>query len=311
MNSGEDFRKIMDYVIRNFGYDTDSSYPFAVCDSMVSHLVDGDLDEVLPSESLRSLSDFERKEVLSLAHQYQGLCFYDGDASNWLDSIESSSQISDEVSTFRVFQNFDFLIQLAKDGGKPLLEQLSKFQECDGFDETSVIEYLRRTFGNDSLLENTLLLMSDNDSMYSIFTAQQKADLLTYPEGTVYFYGEDGPRFTHPLLLSMEIYNRMNREPLHVSSQSVDEVNKIALELKEYFQEDLEFSDVVCEMSDDYHETIRKILNRPARDVVEFQHDFHGDIPHTGWIIDNNPLIQMLETPYHPISTSDDKTINR
>ena len=117
MKDGKDFQLVKDYVVRNFGYDSNTSRSFAICDSMISHLVEGDLDEVLPSPSLYSLSEEEKKQVLRLAHQYQGLCFYDGDASNWGDSVEDISRISDDVSAFRVFQNFEFLIQLAREGG--------------------------------------------------------------------------------------------------------------------------------------------------------------------------------------------------
>mgnify|MGYP005820816051 FL=1 len=88
MKDGKDFQLVKDYVVRNFGYDSNTSRSFAICDSMISHLVEGDLDEVLPSPSLYSLSEEEKKQVLRLAHQYQGLCFYDGDASNWGDSVE-------------------------------------------------------------------------------------------------------------------------------------------------------------------------------------------------------------------------------
>ena len=305
MNSGEDFRKVKEYVVRNFGYDEATSYSFAICDSMISHLVEGELDDVLPSSVFYSMSSDKKKEVLSLAHRYQGLCFYDGDSDNWLDSVEEISKIGDEGAAFRIFQNFDFLIQLAVDGGENLLKQLSEFQNYDGYMDSSVIEFLRVTFGDDLLLRQTLKSMTSPDSMYSIFTDSQKADLLTYPEGTVYFYGEDGPKLTHPLLLSCEIYNRMHSEPFSVSSQ--DEVSKIASELESYFHKDLDFSEVIREMSDDYHEVIRKISNRPAKDIMELQHDIHGDIPSTGWMIENNPLVQMLDTPYHPTSSKNDK----
>lgn len=305
MNSGKDFQKVKEYVIHNFGYDDTEDYSFAICDSMISHLVEGELDDILPSSAFYFMSSDKKKKILALAHQYQDLCFYDGDSVNWLDSVEEISKIGDEVAVFRIFQNFDFLIQLAAECGENSLKQLSKFRNYDGYMDSSVIEFLRVTFGDDLLLTQTLKYMTSPDSMYSIFTDSQKADLLTYPEGTVYFYGEDGPKLTHPLLLSLEIYNRMNSEPLKVSYQ--DDISKIALELNNYFHKDSEFSDVIRVMSDDYHEVIRKISNRPAKDVMELQHDVRGDIPSVGWMIENNPLVQMLDTPYHPVSSKDNK----
>ena len=66
MKDGKDFQLVKDYVVRNFGYDSNTSRSFAICDSMISHLVEGDLDEVLPSPSLYSLSEEEKKQVLRL-----------------------------------------------------------------------------------------------------------------------------------------------------------------------------------------------------------------------------------------------------
>lgn len=304
MSSVNDFRQIKNYVVQRFGYDDDFSNSFDFFDSMITHLVAGDLDDVLFSNLFVSLPETEAKRTLSLAHQYQKLCFYDGDSSNWLDSIEGNAMASDELVVFRIFQNFSFLVQMCQEGGEPLLEQLSKFEDCNGFSDCSVIEYLRGTFGNDTLLKDTLLFMSNNHSLYSIFTDSQKAQLLTFPQGTVYFYGKDGYQFTHPLLLSMEIYNRMNQTTLLPYSGVVDNINQITMELKDYFQEDVNFSDVVQEMSNDYCEAIRKISGRPASNVFELWRDMQGVVPKTGWTIDDNPLSQMLETPYQPISCS-------
>ena len=79
MRSGEDFRKVKEYVIRNFGYDTRESYSLAVCNSMISHLVQEDLDDILPSPILYEMDRSKREEILSLAHEYQSLCFHHGD----------------------------------------------------------------------------------------------------------------------------------------------------------------------------------------------------------------------------------------
>ena len=39
MKDGKDFQLVKDYVVRNFGYDSNTSRSFAICDSMISHLV--------------------------------------------------------------------------------------------------------------------------------------------------------------------------------------------------------------------------------------------------------------------------------
>lgn len=201
--------------------------------------------------------------------------------------------------------NFIFLYYVAKDGGKETLEQLSKFQDYEGYNESSVIEYLRNTFGSDTLLEHALLIMSNPSSLYSVFTDSQKAELLTFPEGTVYFYGENGPELSHPLLLSMEIYNRMNESPIDITS--LDEFSSMALELSQIMGESPNFSETVRIMSGDYHEAIRRITGGKQQSVYELFHDYKNDMPQLGWSIDQNELVKMLNTPYSLVPSDNSK----
>lgn len=301
MISGTLFRELQNYVIKNFDYEKDYDYNLAINDSLISHLVSGDLDDMLFSDA--------DKSTLKLLHQYQGLCFYDGNHELWLDSVEDYNQIDESLSAYQVLNNFMFLYCVAKDGGKETLEQLSKFQDYEGYNESSVIEYLRNTFGSDALLEQALLIMSNPSSLYSVFTDEQKAELLTFPEGTVYFYGENGPELSHPLLLSMEIYNRMKEGTAEVTS--LDEFSNMALELNQLIGKSFDFSNTVRVMSNDYHEAIRRITGGKPKNMYELFHDYRNDMPQAGWSIDQNELVKMLNTPYNPISSDNSKEKNK
>ena len=296
----KEFENIKDYVTKTFLQDENDLSDFDIYDEVVSRLAAGDLDDYLVSKG-------SNKSSLELAHEYQGLCFYDGSSSNWLDSVEGPAKETDRSAAYRVVQNFDFLQQLAeKDGGKDILEQLTKFQDYNSYADSSVIECLRNTFANDALLENVLSQMSDSSSRYQIFTDEQKADLLLYPEGTVYYYGENGPTLTQPSLLSIEIHNRMDVEkPIPLQEHSEEE--NIALELASFFRQAPEFHNVACDMSLEYHEFLRKMTGKSVTNVVEAQRDLRGTVPNVGWSIDDNELAQMLGTPYQPIVSDVEK----
>ena len=287
------FQFIKNYVIQEFLQGENDLSDFDVCDEMVSRLAFGDIDNLLVNSN-------SNRDSLTLAHEYQNLCFYDGDFSNWLDSVEGSVKIGEQIAVYRIFQNFQFLSDLARDGGKELLESLTKLQDFDTYADSSVIECLRNTFGNDFLLKNTLLQMFSPNSIYQVFSEQQRADLLLYPEGTLYYYGQNGPTLTQPLLLAVEIHNRMNAEPMNVSSNH--ELEMIALELKSFFYQKSDFSDIVKDMSDNYHEFLRKISKESANDIFQLQKDINGAVPNVGWTIGNNELARMIGTPYHPVS---------
>lgn len=294
----EVFERVRDFVEAKYGFS--DSLSFSVCDEMISHLVAGELDEFLFG------THENYKEVAAIAHKYQDLCFYDGDSDNWADSVEGPFRMSDELMTMRIFDNFSFLMSISNILGEDTLKELRKLKDMEGYQDSSVIDYLRSTFGNDNLLINSLMTMYGKDSTFSIFTDNQKGCLLTYPEGTLYYYGDGGYKFTNPILLSLEIYSRM-----HSNSENVtDDVSSMVAEMESFFQKDVDFSQVVSDMSLNYHESIRKITGGKPKDVLELFRDMSGSIPNASWNIDSNPLVQMLETPYHP-DPSNQSTKNR
>ena len=293
MRSGEDFRKVKEYVIRNFGYDTRESYSLAVCNSMISHLVQEDLDDILPSPILYEMDRSKREEILSLAHEYQSLCFHHGDFQQWLSSVGDHAKIAEEVAAYEVFQNFDFLLQIAKIGGREVLEQLSKFQQLDGYRESSVIESLRTSFNNDMLLEVCLKKTSDSKSDYQIFTDEQKADLLLHPSGTLYYFDESGIKLTDPLVLGCEIYNRMNGKTLPIDEQ-------LSTNLSSFFQRNDDISSVVKEMSDEYTDYVEKVNEFSHFDDESVASSSFSFPHHIGWTVEENSDIgQMRSGTFH------------
>lgn len=110
MISGNQFRELQNYVIKNFDYEKDYDYNIAINDSLISHLVSGDLDNILFSNTDES--------TLKLLHQYQYLCIYDGNSELWMDSVEDYHQIDESLNAYKVLNNFIFLYYVAKDGGK-------------------------------------------------------------------------------------------------------------------------------------------------------------------------------------------------
>lgn len=265
---------------------------FSICDSIISHLSSGDLDDVFFSQ--------EDEDIVSLVKRYQHLCFYDGDANNWLDSVEGPYQKDEVSATIRILEDYQFLAGLAKVGGEPVLTQLSSFQECEGYADSSVIDYLRTTFGNDVLLTNLLTHMCKPEALYQIFTDEQKASLLKFPEGTLYYYGEGGVHFTHPLVLSTEIYRRMEGQVLPIAEG--DSVDTVAMELTHYFHKNEDFSSVVMDMANDYQRAVCNIVGAPTTDMITLMKDMHQEAPKTSWLVEDSPLGEMFETPFHPIA---------
>ena len=60
------------------------------------------------------------------------------------------------------------------------------FQDSSMSREGSVIDYLRSSFGNDDLLKDILLEMSEDDGVYKDLNVEQKRILCTYPKGVLY-----------------------------------------------------------------------------------------------------------------------------
>ena len=176
--------------------------------NMISHLVNGDYDEVFDSPYLKNLNPEERKELMNLVRDYSFLCFYEGNSNYWTESVWNVPLVDTDYICSRLLDNYNFLIRIAKNGGKKALNLLRRFFDIPEYKSSSVIDYLRGSFIDDNILEKTIIDMSSDDSLFNIFSVNQLAELCTVPTGILYFYDSDSIEFTSPLLLAKELYRR-------------------------------------------------------------------------------------------------------
>ncbi len=281
---------------------------FLVCDALIHDFVNGvvNIDTLLPA--FRGMSDEEKETVRTLANQHVGLCFYDYDVENWSDSVERCN-FDDDAAVERIFDNYNFLLELAHDGGEDVLLFLEDIKDHDSFADFACIDAFRNNFVLDSVLKKVLVLMSEDNSQYHIFTDAQKADLLAYPEGTLYFFGEEAVKLTSPIFLYLEIYNRMHPEnEIDMNDFSdLDDV-QIVLELKSMIGEKEDFTSVERKMSYDYMNYI-KLCNGKRTDSLEEVFGLSDKDPNNyQWKIDQpEKLASMFDNPYHPDRNSPKK----
>ena len=224
-------------------------------DVMFHHLVKGDFADDYEFSALGGVKKEEKKEVMNLVKKYDDLCFYNGSVDFWSDSTETANISDYDFISYNLLDNYEFLMNLAKDGGEDVLDDLEKLKSVEGFNDSSVIEYLRNTFNNDEILFKTVLNMSSKQSLFKVFTDEQKALLLKYPEGVLYFYDKDAIRLVSPLFLAVEACNRMGQE---VSIQDREDIERAALDVTQKLRDAdiVEFGEVISDMSDDYIDNI-------------------------------------------------------
>ena len=160
---------------------------------MVEHVFNGDLDQTFPTKTLLGLEDEEKAEIFQLARRYKELCFYSGNPEYWAESIEGAHFSDLDLICMKLFDHYDFLLGLVRDGGEETLKLLKSFQKEPMVVGGSVIDFLRNTFENDDLLRDLLLEMSKENGNYRGLTNQQKEVLLTYPNHVLFeiIDGED------------------------------------------------------------------------------------------------------------------------
>ncbi len=220
-------------------------------DVMFHHLANGDFASDYEFPILKESNKEEKKEVMELMSKYGNLCFYNESADNWSDSVETIRNADYELISAKILDNYEFLMYVAKYGDEIALEELAKLKDLDGYDESSVVEFLRNTFCNDEVLFKLILNMSSKNSLFKVFTDEQKGTLLKYPEGVLYFYDTNAIKIVSPLFLAMEI---CNREKDNVSIKDREDVERVCLDvtskLREISRDD--FSEIVMNLSDDY-----------------------------------------------------------
>lgn len=189
-----------------------------LCDKIIYYFCKGELDNEFYSSLLNGLSFDERSKVLKLVHEYIDLCFYDGNCEYWIDSVEGIPLKDAQFICLKILDNVNFLVRIALSGGRRSLEFLRIFKDKESYADSSVIEYLRNSFGYDDVLENIILEMSKEESPYNVFDDKQKAILCGSPQGVLFFEGEGEVKYSNPSLLAARIENILDTDEEDINS---------------------------------------------------------------------------------------------
>ena len=183
----ERLEKLKQATIINFTENINYNNKLELYDTLIENVFNGNFNDIF----LSNYVDSSDKEVFDLASKYKSLCFYEGDSSYWLDSVEGVYLSDLDLVTAKILDNYDFLLKLSKEGKEESLKELLKFQKTDIFSGRTIIDYLRNVFINDDVLVNTIKSMSGKNDDYKDFTLEQKALLCLNPEGVLYKTNED------------------------------------------------------------------------------------------------------------------------
>ena len=233
----------------------------ALYDSIFNLFAHGELDNQLESYVFDGMSEDDRVRLIKLVGDHRGLVFYKGLGEYWLDSLEGYAVSDNEIITYSIFDNYDYLLDLGRRGGNRVLQQLEMFQNT-GYINSSVVEYLRRSNLDDEVLTSILLEMSREDSLYNIFTDEQKCVLLGNPYGNLYTTSEDGVVVRSPIDIAVDLYKETYGKDI-----TIDEEN--GLDVVRGLREFLLTADIdqsVSEKSDDY--VLDMYRNNESRDVI-------------------------------------------
>jgi len=209
-------------------------------DSMVEHLFRGDLDSSFLSKSLVGLDKEEKSEIFQLARKYKDLCFYMGDAQYWSDSIEGVYLTDLDLVCMKLFDNYDFLLGLAKDGGESALKQLVAFQDGSMPLSGSVVDFLRNSFENDDALKDIIIEMSKTDGEYAGLSDKQKEILCSFPKG-ILFEEKHNATFYVP---RRDIIRKIQEEYFGTTIEDVSDFSSLV----SLFSDDDEFENAIVDI---------------------------------------------------------------
>ena len=242
----------------------------ALYDSIFNLFAHGELDNQLESYAFDGMSEDDRVKLIRLVGDHRGLVFYKGLGEYWLDSLEGYAVSDNEIITYSIFDNYDYLLDLGRRGGNRVLQQLEMFQNT-GYINSSVVEYLRRSNLDDEVLSTILLDMSREDSLYNIFTDEQKCVLLGNPYGNLFTTSEAGVVVRSPIDIAVDLYKETYGKDI-----SIDKDNglDVVRGLREFvLTADIDQS--VSERSDDY--VLNMYRNNESRDVKNISFDNKHD----------------------------------
>lgn len=290
--------KLKQETILRYTDEIDFDQDLSLYDVMISHFAKGDLDYAFDTSVVEGMSDKEMEELFELTREFVGLCFSKGDVDYWLDSLEDTPVADYSLIAYSIFNSFDFLLGLAKEGGRDVLEQLVSLRASKELRDTALVAYLSNTFIDDSVLSKILLDMSKEGSFYSIFTDEQKGILLNFPEGTLYAYGDDEILITSPLVLGVQMFNSFNDdEPITEINEG--DASSLLATLNEFFRdEDFSFEDEVFSLVDRYRDYVRKNDIKLITEVKNIVLDSESNTIQDAWASGDEVLGSTFDTPY-------------
>ena len=242
----------------------------ALYDAIFELFDQGELDNQFESYVFDGMSEDDRVKLIRLVSDHRGLVFYKGQSEYWLDSLEGYAVSDNEIITYSIFDNYDYLLDLGRRGGNRVLQQLEMFQNT-GYINSSVVEYLRRSNLDDEVLSTILLDMSREDSLYNIFTDEQKCVLLGNPYGNLFTTSEAGVVVRSPIDIAVDLYKETYGKDI-----SIDKDN--GLDVVRGLREFLLTADIdqsVSERSDDY--VLNMYRNNESRDIKNISFDNKHD----------------------------------
>lgn len=293
--------RLKDATILKYSEEIDYDDELSLYDVMMEHFAEGELDSAFLTSITKGMSKEEKKKLFDMVRPYVGLYFAKGDVDYWLESVENASLSDYEFIAATIFDNYNYLLELARDGGLDVLNQLVALKENNDLRDQAVIQYLRDSFVDDRALKAVLFAMAEPNSEYNMFSDEQKGTLLNYPEGTLYSYGEGKIRITSPYILGSRMFNDFNR---YISSDLIGAVNASNLgdvtnALKNFFADDsFNFEDTVLDLSARYRDYMVQndvILNDEVMDVV---YDTDGRDIQVAWNNGDGILGSSYEIPY-------------
>lgn len=290
--------KIKQETILRYTSEIDFDQELSLYDVMIRHFANGDFDEIFDASVLNGMDKKSKNEIFGLTREYMGLCFTKGDVDYWLDSLEDTPVSDYNLIAYSIFDSFDFLLELAKEGGRDVLELLVCLRASEDLRDTAIVNYLKNTFIDDKVLINVLLDMASNESFYNIFTDEQKGILLTYPEGTLYAYKDNEIRITSPLILGVEIYNHVNVDN-QITEIDTSDLEPLVLTLSEFFRDNnFDFYDETFILVDKYRDYVRKNDITLSTEISNIKYDVESDFIQNAWALGDEVLGGTFDTPY-------------
>lgn len=290
--------KLKQETILRYTDEIDYDQELSLYDVMINHFAKGDLDDCFDSDVFEGMSNSEREELCNLVREYVGLCFSNGDVDYWLDSLENTPISDYNLIAYSIFNSYEYLLELAKDGGKDVLELLVSLRASDELRDTAVVSYLRNTFIDDKVLSAVLLEMAKEGNYYKVFTDEQKGMLLNYPEGTLYAYGDDVINITSPLVLGVEIFNNVNSEA-PIEDVDASDLDDVILTLSEFYRdENFSFYDQTMSLVGSYRDYVRRNNVTLGTEFSSVIFDTESNMIQDAWKSGDSVLGGTYDTPY-------------